>query len=183
MKKNEGYLLVEGVKEYLKLRRDQLNQNIFPDRPDFEKEFNNCFDQLYDLVTDCFKILATTTLPDGSPFIKEELTKAVSEKMRQRSSISVIHYFPRPKPTEEISSTPSIYDEEGMNNPSKIHTDTGILTFILCSDVPGLQIENRQKKDFIPIETLNTPKRDLFLYIRKKNGNFCKYEERGRYYL
>jgi len=60
-----------------------------------------------------------------------------------------------------------------MNIPSKTHTDTGILTFILCSDVPGLQVENRETKEWIPVETLNIPKIDLFCIMGRKMEIFA----------
>jgi len=88
--------------------------------------------------------------------------------MKSKSSISVIHYFSRGPPGQRPPAPGYEDDEDGMNIPSKSHQDTGILTFILCSDVPGLQVENRSNGSWIPVETLNTPKKDLFCIMGRK---------------
>eukprot|EP01125_Pyxidicula_operculata_P000426 TRINITY_DN1045_c0_g1_i1.p1 TRINITY_DN1045_c0_g1~~TRINITY_DN1045_c0_g1_i1.p1 ORF type:complete len:140 (-),score=24.74 TRINITY_DN1045_c0_g1_i1:552-971(-) len=48
MKKNQGYLIVDGVKEYLKLRKDDPKGQ--EPAKSFEKEFDVCWDQFIKLV-------------------------------------------------------------------------------------------------------------------------------------
>jgi len=43
----------------------------------------------------------------------------------------------------------------------------------LCSEVPGLQVENRETKEWIPVETLYTPKNDLFCIMGRKMEIFA----------
>lgn len=44
-----------------------------------------------------------------------------------------------------------------MTYPSKTHTDTGILTLIICSDVPGLQVWDHINGGWIEVEKKFTP--------------------------
>jgi len=117
------------------------------------------------------EVLGTDTDEDGQQVMKPELLAAVRKRTKDRSSVSVIHYFPREPPGANEKTTN--YDRnteagEALNVPSKEHTDTGILTFILCSRVPGLQVQNKENEEWLPVETLNTPECDLFCILGDK---------------
>lgn len=105
-----------------------------------------------------------------------------------RSSVSFIHYFPRAPPAERIVDgiLPEHYDENGQNIPSKVHTDTGVMTFILCNDVPGLQVENRllglkgeeeevDPSTFIDVEKICQPRLEMFCIMGRKMELFAQH--------
>jgi len=51
-----------------------------------------------------------------------------------------------------------------MGEACKVHTDTGVLTLIMCSSVAGLQIEKRGSSgEWLEVEKTNTPGVDLFV--------------------
>jgi isopenicillin N synthase-like dioxygenase len=107
-----------------------------------------------------------------------KLKDAVMERIPQRSSISFIHYVPRDEPSKRAdpSEVSSAIDEDGLNVPSKVHTDTGIMTFILCNDVPGLLVENRAKQNdddaWFAVETMFSPYKYLFCILGNKTELF-----------
>jgi len=88
----------------------------------------------------------------------------------------MIHYFSRKPPEERDEGDVAGDDEDGMNVPSKIHTDTGILTLISCSDVPGLEVENRDNGEFLEVEKIyaETARRDLFVIVGRKIEFFSR---------
>eukprot|EP01124_Arcella_intermedia_P025729 TRINITY_DN4668_c0_g1_i1.p1 TRINITY_DN4668_c0_g1~~TRINITY_DN4668_c0_g1_i1.p1 ORF type:complete len:282 (+),score=71.59 TRINITY_DN4668_c0_g1_i1:40-885(+) len=176
MKKNEGYLRVEKVKEYLKLRKAAAKDLQVPEVPELVSSFSNCFDNFYKLVKKCFTAIATTPTDQGTPYINNQLIEVVNQQMENKSSVSVIHYLPRAPPGEREPCPGYEDDEDGMNIPSKSHTDTGLLTFILCSDVPGLQISGEDNK-WIPVETICTPKKELFCIMGRKIEIFGSQED------
>jgi len=177
MKKNEGYLLVAEIKEYLKLKKPHPK---IPYPENFSELFDKCFDSFFKLSDKCFEILATDTNSEGQPYMKTELFQAIRSRTKDRSSISVIHYFPRNAPKEGEEKTHYDRDQEGtegVNVPSKEHTDTGVLTFILCSRVPGLQVQNKSTGEWTPVEILNDPESDLFCIMGNKMEIFSAEKE------
>jgi isopenicillin N synthase-like dioxygenase len=48
------------------------------------------------------------------------------------------------------------------------YLDTGILTLIICSDVPGLQVWDLQNKEWLEVEKLVIPKEDMFVIMGRK---------------
>jgi isopenicillin N synthase-like dioxygenase len=185
-KKNEGYLLVDGIKEFLKLK----SGDKVPDHPeDLQEKFDNVFKMFNAISRRCFTILAQhqSQRTGNKPYISEELTKTVLEKADARSSVSFIHYFARDPPSERTMDgvLPVHYDENGQNIPSKVHTDTGVMTFILCNDVPGLQVENRllgMKGDeeevdpstFIDVEKICKARLEMFCIMGRKIELFAQ---------
>jgi len=58
--------------------------------------------------------------------------------------------------------------QEGMTYPSKTHTDTGIMTFIICAEVPGLQVWDTLNDEWLEVEKICNPKSDLFVIAGRK---------------
>jgi len=150
-----------GLRSFLKLRPTSTE---FPEHSDYFKyHYDNCFNSLFPLAQKCFTILASELQSNGDPYIASDLEKDLLNKMSIRSSISVINYFSIPKPI--------ILDDIWTNNffiPSNVHQDTGILTFIMCSDVPALQVRARGSNEWTTVEKLADPGTDLFCILGKK---------------
>lgn len=157
-KANRGYVHVkdragEHVKEFLKLSlRDP--DSAFPTTPESLKEtFHDLFARLNRVAKKSLEVVANFQVEKGkqtymSPQVYDHLVKHVDEK----SSISLIRYFPR--------------DEACI--PSAEHVDTGLLTFISCATVPGLQVKDRASGEWIEVEKMVTPLQDMFVIIGKK---------------
>ena len=75
----------------------------------------------------------------------------------------------------------------GQNIPSKVHTDTGVMTFILCNDVPGLQVENRllglkgdeeevDPHTFIDVEKICQARLEMFCIMGRKIELFAQHQ-------
>jgi len=86
----------------------------------------------------------------------------------------MIHYYGRAPPEEREENDVNGDDKDGLNNPSKVHTDTGILTLISCAEEPGLQVENRADGSFIEVEKLAEVRRDMFVIMGRKIELFAK---------
>jgi len=117
--------------------------------------------------------------PVGSTqaFMEAQLAKTTLERIEKASSLSFIRYHPRVEPearnASEASTPTSAGDEDGQNVPSKTHTDTGLITLILCNDVPGLQVKPHQGDEFLNVEELYAPHDHLFIIIGQKMSLFA----------
>jgi len=61
---------------------------------------------------------------------------------------------PAPAPTPTVIPVPDDKNAYGLRDVCDAHTDTGILTVIVCSRVPGLQVWDRKNNDWLPVEKL-----------------------------
>jgi len=128
------------------------------------------------------KHLATDVLEDGKTYMDQALFTEVTKRMVERSSISVINYFPRPTPQQRGGVMEKSDGEDGLFVPSAVHTDTGILTLISCSEVPGLQVQPKGETNFIEVEKIFDPRRDLFLILGQKIEIFAQNnKEKAKY--
>jgi len=179
-KKNEGYLLVPRVKEFLKLKNgDELPENV----EGFQEKFDRFWKNINDIAELCLDILALSIDENGKQYFEQKLYEDIKKKFAKKSSISMIHYFPRKPPEERDEGDIAGDDDEGQNMPSKTHTDTGILTLISCSEVPGLQVENRDNGEFFEVEKIyaETARRDLFVIVGNKIEFFAQSQEPPMY--
>jgi len=108
-----------------------------------------------------------------------------------KSSLSYIHYFPMTESSADDSQNNSNWEEykdekgkekdkwieDGFTYPSKTHTDTGILTLIICAEVPGLQVWDSVNKKWLEVEKLVTPREDLFVIMGRKCELFSTVKE------
>ncbi|KAL6077073.1 hypothetical protein QOT17_002381 [Balamuthia mandrillaris] len=97
-KVNRGYLLVEHVKEYLKLG----SQDIVPDQPsNFQETFDKAYEQVAMLTKKALSLLASytaegeiaTKLDNTYTHFSLEMLNEINIAIETRSSISVINYF------------------------------------------------------------------------------------------
>jgi len=148
----------------------------YPD--DFKDKFIKFWEDINVLSDRCFDLISLSKDDKGDQYMDDGIIKVVKNNYKRKSSISMIHYYPRPPPDERDESlqTKGADDEDGFNVPSRVHTDTGLLTLISCAEVPGLQVENRENGEFIEVEKLFDPRRDIFVIIGRKMTFFAKNE-------
>jgi len=156
------------------LRKD----DPLPDVEDFQTKFERFRKNINDVAVQCLDLLCNYQCEDGQSFLEEKLYHDVKKGIEKKSSISMIHYYPRKPPEEREEGDKLGDDEEGQNVPSKTHTDTGLITLISCAEVPGLQVENRANGEFLEVETIyaETARRDLFVIIGRKIELFARKE-------
>lgn len=172
-KKNEGYLVVDGIKEFLKIKPTDEAKQKFPDLPTFKPAYVDCQASLYPLCEIGLKHLATDILESGKPYMDPAFHTEVQRRMKERSSLTVINYFGRSTPQQRGETVKSDGDD-GLFVPSAVHTDTGILTLISCSDVPGLQVQPHGREEFLEVEKMFSPRRDMFMVLGQKTEIFCQ---------
>jgi len=151
-KLNLGYVLVPGVREYLKLRKSDT-ENLWPTSPpNLKDHWISVLNDLKDISWNIFK-----SLSDYGPKTKlsdPELESAIAAFVDSKSSISLIHYFP-------------VTEENKSNCVCGVHEDTGLVTLGVRSDVPGLIVFDRVKKDWIEIEKYVEPG-DVVAFLGQK---------------
>jgi len=184
-KVNKGYLIIKGMKEYLKFKLDET----LPETPsNFKSRFNAVYKSFHDISRTCLEYAATYQV-NGQPFMDPAMLNEVKKKL-QRSSVSLIRYFPvsttEATPDDRINnsneyevSSASDKDKDtdvqaGFTYPSKTHTDTGILTLIICSDVAGLQVWDIHNNKWLEVEKMVVPKEDMFVIMGRKMELFSK---------
>lgn len=165
-KRNDGYLVVDGSKEFLKLK--PKNPEYFPSHSEtFRSSFTKCYESFYNMFAKTFSIIANDVNEKGQKYISDELENIILNRMKESASISVINYFPVEKPlvtTKEL---------EDFSIPSEIHQDTGVMTFIMCSDVVGLQVRARGSEEWVTVERLAQAGTDMFCILGKKIEMFA----------
>lgn len=207
-----GYVLVEKIKEYLKLAsRDEKAR--FPRTPaDLNPKFQQVYKALRDVGRMALQTLAHYQVDSLDEYGKmenymnEKLYLEADKLTYTQSSITVAHYlpasleevrqtasalkeakqnrrrltshrslqasYPLPVPTEEpekFTPSPAITGVTDVDVPEtddkmlscRVHTDEGLLTFVVCAQAPGLQIQDRITGQFLDVETLATPGVDL----------------------
>eukprot|EP01130_Rhizamoeba_saxonica_P011855 TRINITY_DN4942_c4_g2_i1.p1 TRINITY_DN4942_c4_g2~~TRINITY_DN4942_c4_g2_i1.p1 ORF type:complete len:300 (-),score=60.86 TRINITY_DN4942_c4_g2_i1:151-1011(-) len=171
---NQGYILVDRIKEFLKFKAgDEL--------PDVPPHLADRFDQfialIHPLAESILDLIAETETEEGTKYMDETLYKQVKEMLPLKSAVAMISYYPRLPPEERDQDDPPTYDEDGLSIPSQTHTDTGLITLISCSDVPGLQVEDRRTGEWIEVEKIADPRRDLFCILGNKIELFAQRQE------
>src|SRR3990167_3161752 len=169
-KKNRGYINQEE-KEYLKIRmvdeKENFPENVFD-------SFQECLEEFYKIVLCSFLRLAQGPSAEQAypNFYEEEFSKEefkidenywivpsqvhiVKEFIKEGSSVSVIRYFKRSE------------EDFNLHIPCSEHFDTGVLTCILVSEVPGLEVVDQATGEWTPVEQLAQPG-DLFLIMGRK---------------
>lgn len=142
-RKNIGWIQVAKLKEFLKVKRTDVEKGNFPDKPEkFSTSFLDLEDFYRNISEASLHFIANAVCPQSKKkFLEEKFHEQLVGFHRKQSSISSIYYYSlTEKEQEEIeknSNNDSQNPEE--HSPSAVHCDTGILSFIVCSDVPGLQ--------------------------------------------
>jgi len=151
-KENMGYLQIGTIREYLKLRRDGDRTNNWPQTPsDTKNVFIKALDIFHDLSWGILKELnsyaLTYTDPTAKPFSETDW-QSIKDALYEVASINITHYYPQPPQADSLVDV------------CDCHKDTGILTFVVVSDVPGLQVYDRKNKKWLEIEALLRPQRE-----------------------
>jgi len=153
---NLGYVSVEGVREYLKLRPNDP-EKLWPKNPStFAHNWHSLFDDLKEIGWKLF--LQVAKYNDGSSGSNSKLSdaktlQAIEEFVGAKSSMSLIHYYP--------------VTNEDLQCVCEPHQDTGLITFGVCSEVPGLVIWDSVKQDWVEIEKHCKPG-DLVVFVGQK---------------
>jgi len=138
---NIGFIEIANIREYIKLRPKDL-PHLWPQHPIHFKKAFDVFHEKYSRISlKCFEILSEwvdVDEPEPQRYIRKEDHDIISQVLEERSSLSMIKYFPLKEPTE-------VCDE---------HTDTGILTFITRTHRPALEIWDRSEKKYVKIEEI-----------------------------
>jgi len=186
-KKNRGYM-PQQEKEYLKIRLKD-DEKEYP--PEVLEGFRKTMEYLYEVAYLGLMRLSQGPDPDSPPFkddlfkaphpktvggtnskyekgkkkeenvedekrwIPETTFKSVRDFIPEGSSMSVIRYF-------KMDTA-----DESMNCPCDEHYDTGIVTMILISEVPGLQVLDQSCGKWLDLEKLGTPG-DLVMIMGRK---------------
>jgi len=136
-----GYFDIPGLRQYIKLRMSGDRKGQWPALPaDYKQIFENAYSVLERTAWDLFAGLCHFTKTNALLDIMNE----VEECTHEMSSLSVIHYY-RSKVDEESTNA-------GLRDVCDEHTDTGILTLILCSQESGLQVWDRKNGKWLEIE-------------------------------
>jgi len=94
--------------------------------------------------------LASTSSSSASNSPRPSTSVSTPRSTQSRSSLSM----PFSAFLETISPSPRSVDKAsyGLRDVCDEHTDTGIFTIILCSQVAGLQVWDRKYNDWLPVE-------------------------------
>jgi len=151
---NVGYVHIPGVREYMKLH-PLSSESLWPEHPDtFKTTFSQFHKSYTQIALTCFHILANWIdyeEPKPIKYIPDAENEGITKRLSERSSLSMIKYYPLEKDTE-------VCDE---------HTDTGVMTFITRTQRPSLEVWDRSEKKYIKIEEL-LDIGDIVVFISEK---------------
>jgi len=128
--------------------------SLWPQYPDtFEKSFLQFHKEYSKIAIKCFNILSEWVDDEPNPvrYIKQGDSEKLSILLEERSSLSMIRYYPIENDTE-------VCDE---------HTDTGVMTFITRTHRPALELWDRSEKKYVKIEEL-LDEGDIVVFISEK---------------
>ena len=140
---------------------------------------------LKDVAETCLETIANIKCKNNNTFIDPKFHEQLVQFHRKQSSISAISYYAVSEQTEKRDKDIQEYEntkieeniKEEQHSPSATHTDTGILTMILNSDVPGLQVKPNNSQEFVEVEKINNPWTDMYLILGRKLEFFAKEEK------
>lgn len=137
---NRGYIRGKG-KEYLKIRLIDESKSYPKDPPALEENFRTGMDAMRDIAFNALYGLGTVEV-GGNTCLDVVAVDKIKSFFPEGSSVSVIKYFVEDEGTEED------------HVPLGEHVDTGVMTLIRISEVPGLQIFDQLHQKFLNVEEL-----------------------------
>jgi len=150
---NLGYVHVQSVREYIKLRTTDP-PNLWPKSEEFKQIFNEFFETFYKIAEATFVGFSNHFEEEKEDvLIPEENLDAIKSFIHQKSSVSIIKYFP--------------HDEEPEKCVCAEHKDTGLMTYILNTGVPSLQIYDKEIDKYVRIEDISS-QNDLIVFFWAK---------------
>jgi len=170
---NEGYILTANKKEYLKFKAG-THRELFPT--------DEIHDQCQVLITQwrtiseaCLDAILTEPCSDEktneqTAIVTQEELDGIKQFGKIHGSVSLIHYFKQLRGEKEEKK---LTEEEELSNrtveiPLGEHVDTGVITCILCSDIPGLDMMDRRSNKYFLCESMYEPARHMFVIAGRK---------------
>eukprot|EP01122_Echinamoeba_exundans_P012382 TRINITY_DN5153_c0_g1_i2.p1 TRINITY_DN5153_c0_g1~~TRINITY_DN5153_c0_g1_i2.p1 ORF type:complete len:334 (-),score=58.15 TRINITY_DN5153_c0_g1_i2:21-884(-) len=160
---NLGYIRVKGTREFIKLRPSDETR-LWPNKealPDFEQIYRDFYQRMFTLVWSAFRTLADSPGTGNSPLLNQNQIAAIEDFVREKSSVSMIHYYPQ-------AEKESCVCEE--------HKDTGLLTAVFKTGVPSLQMWDKASEKYVKIEELANDS-ELILFMGEKIPLFAQQEK------
>ena len=176
---NRGYLSYQH-KEFLKIRLDDPQETYPASVEGLHPAFSSAMNHMHDIVRSALHKVGIGSSEayneSEGRWISEDFFTTAKDFLVGGSSLSVIRYYNMmnippesvlgEKESEEkepsYDAPKDVEDVYGVaagdrHIPCSEHYDTGIFTLILLSEIPGLQVENRETKEWIPIEKVGQP--------------------------
>jgi len=155
MNNNVGYVLITGVREYIKLRPFDPPE-LWPQAPaDFKTAYDSFFASHSKVAFSCFETLAhyiDQSDPTKKPLLNKDEIEAIQEFITSKSSVSMIHYFAHKFESACVCSE---------------HKDTGLLTFIIRTKFPALEMWDKSVHKYVKLEEM-TEVGDLIVFMGEK---------------
>jgi len=150
------------VREYLKLRISD-EESYWPKFPlDFRDHFTKMYDFMHELAWACLITLANNKLKNNNPLLTTQQLSAIKDFAYKKSNISIIHYYPIASSSNKIACAE--------------HRDTGLITLLVSSNVPGLQIFDNFTKSYNEIEKI-LPEYSVVVMVGQKIPNYSSSTE------
>lgn len=163
------------VREYLRLRPCDADTCAWPTAPEgFKASFLEATASFYAVAAAAMHAVGSTPVAQGTTshaaagtaLLGSDQLEAVDAVGATRSGLNLIHYYPQEEEDGEASAAAATVDV------CSVHEDTGLLTFGVCTEEPGLQVWDRAAGAFVAVEALGRPRRDLFCFVGKKFSMF-----------
>jgi len=179
-KPNIGYVLTPQKKEYLKFK-EKTNRSMFPSNTIYE-HFQTLFTTWREIGEKAIETLCTEVVVD--PKTKQSATLIEADELenlkkfgRLHSSISLIRYFSKLAEAGDVEAEAKLSEDEKLCNrtveiPLGKHVDTGVITLILSSDVPGLQMLDRRSNQYFFCEKAFPDPKYMFVIAGRKMEMF-----------
>eukprot|EP01087_Luapelamoeba_hula_P003204 TRINITY_DN1299_c1_g1_i1.p1 TRINITY_DN1299_c1_g1~~TRINITY_DN1299_c1_g1_i1.p1 ORF type:complete len:344 (-),score=57.51 TRINITY_DN1299_c1_g1_i1:1064-2095(-) len=164
---NRGYVLIPKLREYIKLRLEDVKERVslapgeHEQKETFESVFTVMFEGFFQLLWSVYlhlyhaeRVKQLAVDKHAQPLLDESQLEDTRQCLYERSFVSMIHYFAGGLLEDEIE--PDTYSTGGGSADQRrcvcaTHTDTGLLTGIMCASVTGLEVLYRDTQ-WIPIE-------------------------------
>lgn len=165
---NIGYIHYPGLKEYLKLkaRYGRPDKAVpFPSDAAFQPAFEGALRVFSDTAWAAMRALIAAEpggLPTGFPRSHRYSLEDLRRGVENSSGLACINYFARHDPpgSEYFSSKP--------------HRDSGTVTIILATEVPGLEVFDVPSASWIAVERSLLPGRQFLVQIgRQMSTHVC----------
>jgi len=171
---NEGYVLTQHKKEYLKFKAGS-DRDLFPT----EEIYDQCqvlIKQWRVMAESCLDVILLEPCVDektkeDTTLVSEEDVENIKKFGEIHASVSLIHYFKQLRGENEQDK--KLTEEEEIANrtievPLGEHVDTGVITLILCSDISGLEMLDRRSNQYFKCENMYDAGKHMFVIAGRK---------------
>src|SRR3990167_6208783 len=157
---NIGYVDIPEIREFLKFRTSEVVE-LEECIPNFVKGT----DSLQTLANICWSCFSHLISVSATPISTEE-QKDLKLCLEERASLSIIHYYPAgvnesTQDSENTAQIPAEADKtNGVLHVCSKHQDTGLMTLVMTSGIPGLDVYDTLEKKWLKLEEMIQPFRD-----------------------